>query len=86
MLTRYSASQNEERLVTRRGLFLGCVGAAAVAVAAAVGLGLVPVPNAEANQCAAKCRAQHNQCRIKTKGSSSCDGQLQRCLQSCLRR
>lgn len=43
-------------------------------------------PSAEANACAAGCRQQHNQCRIATKGSSSCDARLQQCLQSCLRR
>lgn len=43
-------------------------------------------PAAEANSCAANCRAQHNQCRISTKGSPSCDARLQQCLQSCLKR
>jgi hypothetical protein len=34
--------------------------------------------------CAANCRAQHNQCRIATKGSPSCDAQLQACMQRCI--
>ncbi len=37
-------------------------------------------------QCAADCRAGHNQCRMATKNSPSCDAKLQNCLQSCLRR
>ena len=49
-------------------------------------LAMALVPRAEANACAAGCRQQHNQCRIQTKGSSSCDAQLQRCLQGCIRR
>lgn len=36
------------------------------------------------NSCAASCRAAHSQCRISTKGSPSCDAQLQSCLQGCL--
>ena len=44
------------------------------------------VPSVSANSCASSCRAQHNQCRIATKGSSSCDARLQQCLQSCMRR
>ena len=38
---------------------------------------------AYANDCAAQCYAAENQCRKATKGSSSCDGALTRCLQSC---
>jgi len=41
---------------------------------------------AQANSCAASCRAAHNQCRISTKGSPTCDAQLQTCLQGCLSR
>ncbi len=36
--------------------------------------------------CVAQCRAAHSQCRIASKGSPSCDGQLQSCLQGCLGR
>lgn len=39
---------------------------------------------AEANSCQQSCRAAWNQCRIATKGSSSCDAQLQSCMQACL--
>lgn len=39
-----------------------------------------------ANACAGNCRDAHNQCRIRTKNSPSCDAQLQACLQGCLRK
>jgi hypothetical protein len=41
---------------------------------------------AEGNACVAACRAAHNECRIATKGSSSCDAQFQACIQGCVRR
>jgi hypothetical protein len=61
---------------------------AVVAVAAMLGATalLATAIEASANACASNCRAQHNQCRIATKGSSSCDTRLQQCLQRCLRR
>jgi len=40
---------------------------------------------ARADDCAGQCRARHNQCRLQTKGSPSCDAQLQGCLQSCIK-
>jgi hypothetical protein len=36
-----------------------------------------------AADCASACRNQHNQCRIATKGSPSCDAQLTQCLRGC---
>lgn len=36
------------------------------------------------DSCAASCRAAHSQCRIATKGSPSCDAQLQACMQRCI--
>ncbi len=58
--------------------------------AAGIGLllatGLVASGDATANQCASACYAAHNQCRIASKGSPSCDAQLSRCLASCGRR
>jgi hypothetical protein len=61
---------------------------AAVAVAAAVlaGAGLVTIDRAAADSCAAACRSAYNQCRIATKGSSSCEGQFTSCMQSCRKR
>lgn len=38
---------------------------------------------AYANDCAAQCYAQENACRRETKGSTSCDAALTRCLQAC---
>lgn len=35
------------------------------------------------NQCAAQCFAQEKACMRATKGGSSCDGVLTRCLQGC---
>jgi len=60
-----------------------------LALAALIGVSAMlaaVTPAAEANACAANCRAQHNQCRISTKGNPSCDARLQQCLQSCLKR
>ena len=39
---------------------------------------------AQSSSCRSTCLAQYNQCRISTKGSPSCDAQLQSCLQSCI--
>ncbi len=41
---------------------------------------------AQGNACASTCRSAYNDCRIATKGSSSCDAQYQACLQSCVKR
>lgn len=41
---------------------------------------------ASANQCANACYNAHNQCRVATKGSPSCDAQLSRCLAGCGRK
>jgi hypothetical protein len=54
---------------------------------AAAGPPPVPAPapiQVAQDGCAANCRAQHNQCRIATKGSPSCDAQLQACMQRCI--
>jgi F0F1-type ATP synthase membrane subunit c/vacuolar-type H+-ATPase subunit K len=40
---------------------------------------------AQGNACVAACNAAHNQCRIATKGSSSCEAQLQVCLRACIK-
>jgi hypothetical protein len=61
---------------------------AAVGVAAALvaGLGLVPVEQVAADSCGAACRNSYNQCRIATKGSSSCESQFTSCMQGCRRK
>jgi hypothetical protein len=51
-----------------------------------LGLLLAGTTPVSANACAASCRAQHNQCRIQTKGSPACDARLQACLQGCLKK
>jgi hypothetical protein len=56
--------------------------AAAVIAALGVLLGQTGF-QAEANQCVSQCRAAHNQCRMATKGSPSCDSQLQSCMDRC---
>lgn len=48
--------------------------------------GEIIVPVQGNPSCIAQCRAAHSQCRVATRGSPSCDGQLQGCLQGCLRR
>jgi len=54
-----------------------------LAVAAVV---LSSLPVSANNSCQQSCRAQWNQCRIATKGASSCDAHLQACMQSCIPR
>jgi hypothetical protein len=49
-------------------------------------LALAATFSAEANSCQQSCRASWNQCRIQNKGSPSCDGQLQSCMQACIPR
>jgi hypothetical protein len=43
-----------------------------------------PVLVAEQSSCANTCQARHDQCRVATKGSPSCDAQRQQCLRACL--
>ncbi len=42
-----------------------------------------PVMVAE-DSCANRCQREHDQCRVATKGSPSCDPARQRCLQECI--
>lgn len=79
------------RLVSRtvkvaRRDFISDMAAAVPALLLALGLLLTGIEPASANACAASCRAQHNQCRIQTKGSPACDARLQACLQGCLKK
>jgi hypothetical protein len=43
-----------------------------------------PVVVAQDASCASACQAEHDQCRVATKGSPSCDAARQRCLQTCI--
>lgn len=36
--------------------------------------------------CAADCQTHHDRCRVRTKGSSSCDSEREQCLQKCLQK
>jgi hypothetical protein len=62
------------------------LGAAAVAAAVLAGASIISIEPAAADGCAARCRSAYNQCRISTKGSSSCEGAFTRCMQGCRRR
>ena len=59
------------------------LGFAALALFGIFAVGGATVQLANADQCVSQCRNAHNQCRISTKGSPSCDAQLQSCLDSC---
>ncbi len=50
------------------------------------GYALIVHEEASANQCASTCYAAHSQCRVASKGSPACDGQLSRCLSGCGRK
>jgi hypothetical protein len=52
----------------------------------AASLGIASLERALANPCGANCRNDYNQCRIKTKGSPSCESAFTRCMQSCIRK
>lgn len=58
---------------------------ATVALAGAIASGEAGpgIELAQPDQCIQQCRSAHNQCRIQSKGSPSCDAQLQSCLDSC---
>jgi hypothetical protein len=62
------------------------LGVVAVALAVLAGAGLISIERAAADGCAASCRSAYNQCRIATKGSSSCEAEFTRCMQSCRRK
>jgi hypothetical protein len=56
---------------------------AVIAVLGVLAVGDSGVELAQADQCVQQCRSAHNQCRINSKGSPSCDAQLQACMDSC---
>lgn len=39
---------------------------------------------AQTPSCRSICLAEYNKCRLATKGSPTCDGQYQVCLQTCV--
>lgn len=54
-------------------------------LALAVSDGSTSCANAEGNACVAACRTAHSDCRIRTKGSPSCDAQFQACMRGCVK-
>ena len=80
--------------VLRIGLVLLLQGFLGMAVMAAETAELQPSPFAlpaerapvvvAEDSCANACQAEHNRCRVSTKGSPSCDEARQRCLQACI--
>jgi uncharacterized membrane protein len=70
-----------------RGSAIAAAAVVAAILAATAGLSTtITSAAAQGNACVAVCKSSHNQCRIATKGSASCDGQLQSCLQGCLKK
>jgi hypothetical protein len=70
-----------------RGGIVAAAAVVALVFTASASLTTVVSPAAaQGNACVATCKSSHNQCRIATKGSASCDGQLQACLQGCLKK
>jgi hypothetical protein len=63
-------------------------------IATGFGFGIAPPHPAAAqgvvlvqgNACVSSCNSAHTQCRIATKGSASCDAQLQACLRPCIKK
>jgi hypothetical protein len=75
------------KFAASRGWAVATATVVAVAFATTAGLTASISPAAaQGNACVAVCKSTHNQCRIATKGSASCDAQLQSCLQACLRK
>jgi hypothetical protein len=60
--------------------------AALTGFAAALTDGATSCALADGTSCVSACRAAHNDCRIRTKGSASCDAQFQACMQGCVKR
>ena len=62
------------------------MGKTAVTAAVLAGAGLMSIEPVAADDCAASCRKAYNQCRMDTKGSSSCEGRFTSCMQGCRRK
>jgi hypothetical protein len=72
-------------MIMRQAIIAGLLTLAATAALLGVSQFVVD-DTASANQCASACYAAHNQCRVASKGSPSCDAQLSRCLAGCGRK
>jgi hypothetical protein len=78
------------RFGTAAGLVLGGLIATGLI---ATEMSIAPTPAAaqgvilvQGNACVSSCNTSHTQCRIATKGSASCDAQLQACLRACIKK
>jgi hypothetical protein len=43
-----------------------------------------PMVVTQDTSCATACQTGHDQCRVATKGSPTCDAERQRCLRACI--
>jgi hypothetical protein len=72
-------------VIDRRSLW--ALAAGAVVAALLAGSSLMATAPAEAEGgCGESCRSAYNQCRIATKGSSSCEAAFTSCMQHCIKR
>jgi hypothetical protein len=72
-------------VIDRRSLW--ALAAVAVVAALLAVSGLVATRPAEAEGgCGESCRSAYNQCRIATKGSSTCEATFTSCMQTCIKR
>ena len=47
----------------------------------------MPAPTVvQSGTCAADCQTHHDRCRVRTKGSPTCDAERQACLEKCLQK
>ena len=72
-------------VIDRRSLW--ALAAVAVVAALLAVSGLVATRPAEAEGgCGESCRRAYNQCRIATKGSSTCEAAFTSCMHTCIKR
>jgi hypothetical protein len=71
-------------VIDRRSLW--ALAAVAVVAALLAVSGLIATRPAEAEGgCGENCRSQYNQCRIREKGSPSCEAAFTSCMQTCIK-
>lgn len=91
-----ASGRDHKRLVASRlvmlGLGLMLLGGAGLALwsfiaptpAPIVITGSTDAAAAQSSSCVDQCQANHDRCRVQTKGSPVCDAERQRCLEQCL--
>jgi hypothetical protein len=57
-----------------------------LATAPALSAERIATPVNSGRSCVNECQVQHDQCRVATKGSRTCDEARQRCLEICLQK